>query len=305
VRPTSEATVNDGSDVAAENGALGIAQAAAARAGVDVVEVVDLPTLRQVSELLCAIWQRDPGSPQMTTDLLRALAMTGNYVAGAIREGELVGAAVGFYAEPTRATLHSHICGVSRARQASGIGYALKLHQRAWAIAREMSTITWTFDPLVRRNAYLNINKFRVRPREYLPNFYGEMSDSINHGDDSDRLLVEWDLRDTSVAHFLARGFESGDKDVEDAPLPRALFSDRSGRPIRSNCEDAQLLIGVPEDIEQLRLTDPALAREWRSALRAELGREMGAAAQVISFRKLDGYVVRRSAAAGEAEVWT
>jgi predicted GNAT superfamily acetyltransferase len=303
VRGAHEVTLDDGG-VVGESDALDVARAAAGRAGVEVVEVVDLQALKHVSELLCTIWRRDPGSPQMTTDLLRALSMTGNYVAGAIRDGELAGAAVGFYAEPTRATLHSHISGVSRAKQASGIGYALKLHQRAWAITRGISKITWTFDPLVRRNAYLNITKFRVQPREYLPNFYGEMSDIINQGDASDRLLVEWDLRDASVAAFLTRGFESNETAQEEAPLRHALFADSSGRPVRVNCEDAQLLIGVPEDIEQLRLTDPALAREWRSALRAELGREMEAAARVIGFRKLDGYVVRRSEEASEAGSW-
>lgn len=298
MRPTHEATLEQLEHLVADISPFDVARAAAEKSGVDLIEIFELPMLMQVSRLLCTIWQRDPGSPQLTTDLLRALAMTGNYVAGATCEGELVGAAVGLYAEPARATLHSHITGVSRAKQATGIGYALKLHQRAWAITRGISSITWTFDPLVRRNAYLNINKFRAQPREYLSNFYGEMHDSINQGDASDRLLVEWDLRDTAVSSFLAsRSEPSAAETSDDEPLRHALFADDSDRPVRAVCTDDRLLIGVPADIEELRLKRPALAREWRIALRAELGREIAAGARVTGFQKLSGYILDRSEA--------
>ncbi len=56
----------------------------------------------------------------------------------------------------------------------------MKLHQRAWAIARGIPVIEWTFDPLVARNAYFNIRKLGAMPVEYLPNFYGIMGDGIN-----------------------------------------------------------------------------------------------------------------------------
>ena len=74
------------------------------------------------------------------------------------------------------------------------MGFALKLHQRAWALSRDVTTITWTFDPLVCRNAYFNVAKLAATPAEYLPDFYGEMDDVINGSDDSDRLLVHWPL---------------------------------------------------------------------------------------------------------------
>ena len=89
------------------------------------------------------------------------------------------------------------------------VGYALKLHQRAWALQRGIATITWTFDPLVRRNAYFNLAKLGVRATRYLPNFYGAMQDPINAGDDTDRLLVDWDLasppKRPDRGHALAR----------------------------------------------------------------------------------------------------
>src|SRR3712207_7442617 len=62
-----------------------------------------------------------------------------------------------------------------------------KLHQRAWAIARGVHEVAWTFDPLVARNAWFNLTKLGARATEYLPNFYGPMDDGINGADESDR----------------------------------------------------------------------------------------------------------------------
>src|SRR6185312_17408828 len=97
-----------------------------------------------------------------------------------------------------------HIAGVTRAGAGRHIGYALKLHQRAWALDRGLDTVTWTFDPLVRRNAYFNTVKLAARPVEYLVNFYGEMTDEINVGQGSDRLLVEWPLLASAVVRAAA-----------------------------------------------------------------------------------------------------
>ena len=61
--------------------------------------------------------------------------------------------------------------------------------------------IAWTYDPLIRRNAYFNLAKLGARPVEYLPNFYGAMDDAINGGTETDRMLVRWELRsDLAVA---------------------------------------------------------------------------------------------------------
>ena len=67
--------------------------------------------------------------------------------------------------------------------------------------------MTWTFDPLVRRNAYFNTVKLAARPVEYLVDFYGEMTDEINAGQGSDRLLVEWPLLAPEVVSAAAGDF--------------------------------------------------------------------------------------------------
>jgi predicted GNAT superfamily acetyltransferase len=251
-------------------GAWRAATAAAEASSVQIRDVEDLQTSIAISRLFSAIWNRDPGSPQMTPELLRALAMTGNYVVGAFAGDELVGAAVAFFASSPLARLHSHITGVAVSRQAQGIGYALKLHQRAWSLERGVWTITWTFDPLVRRNAHFNLARLGARVIEYLPNFYGDMQDGVNGGDQSDRVLVEWDLTAPEVASCCG------------------------GAPVVPAGSGACFTIAVPPDIERLRLEAPDVALKWRLALRERLSTAVADGA-VVGFRKDDGYVVETS----------
>ena len=96
-----------------------------------------------------------PG-PQQPGDRHRLAAgavAPGNYVVGAFIDGVLAGGSVRVLQAPVGTTLHSHITGVSRLGRGHNLGRALKLYQRQWAIDRGLSEITWTFDPLVSRNA--------------------------------------------------------------------------------------------------------------------------------------------------------
>ncbi|WP_084957905.1 GNAT family N-acetyltransferase [Thermoactinospora rubra] len=217
--------------------------------------VRELRTVREFAEvhaLFDAIWHPGPGSAPAPVELMVALAHAGGYVAGAYEGGELVGASVGFLAEG--GALHSHITGVLR--PGGGVGYAIKMHQRAWCLERGLTTVTWTFDPLVRRNAYFNIAKLGARPREYLEDFYGPMGDAVNAGDVSDRLLVAWRL--------------AGEEPPPAGPT---------------------VLVPTPEDVEALRARDPAEARRWRLALRETLGGLMAEGGKVIGFTKEGQYV--------------
>lgn len=78
---------------------------------------------------------------------------------------------------------HSHMLAVTSPCRDSGIGTQLKAAQKTHALQRGIQLIEWTFDPLVSRNAYLNIEKLGVIVRRYYPSFYEE---------DSDRLIAEW-----------------------------------------------------------------------------------------------------------------
>lgn len=270
------------------------ADAAAEGAGVRIRELTDLNDLEAACRLFDEIWRPGPANPPVTVELMRALTKAGNYAAGAFDGSRLVGACVGFFGPPAQETLHSHIAGVSATMAGRSVGFALKLHQRAWALRRDVVDIGWTFDPLVRRNAYFNLVKLGARPAEYLPNFYGGMNDAINGATESDRLLVHWDLRSPLVAAACAGRFSPASARAE---LARggtaALCAGPDGWPVRAADADAPvLLIAVPADIEGLRGSDPDCASAWRTAVRDALCPVMAAGARVTGFDKAGWYVV-------------
>ena len=85
--------------------------------------------------------------------------------------------------------------GVRHEAVGRGIGAAMKLHQRLWCLEHGITRMSWTFDPLIARNAYFNIGaRLGALPSEYHPDFYGQMRDGVNAGHASDRVFVEWDL---------------------------------------------------------------------------------------------------------------
>ena len=141
----------------------------------------------------------------------------------------------------TGPNLHSHATGVLPEFIGKGIGELIKRHQWHWAKENGFDTITWTFDPLVRRNAHFNLVKLGARVLGYYQNFYGELDDGINAGEQSDRVLVRWDV--AGVAAPQANTF------IE--PSQTAV------------------VIETPADIEQLRKTDRVQSDGWRARQRA------------------------------------
>jgi predicted GNAT superfamily acetyltransferase len=273
---------------------------AARAAGVTVRELSSLDELTAVIGLFDEIWAPEDGNSLMHVDLLRALTKSGNYVGGAfdLGSGKLLGACVGFFGPPTHAELHSHIAGVTPAGLGRSVGFALKLHQRAWALRRRVAVIAWTFDPLICRNAYFNLAKLGARPAEYLPNFYGAMDDAINGGTETDRMLVRWGLRSG-----LAVGAAAAKRPAVSADEERgrgaavALSAGPDGRPVTAPPSAGQpgprtLLVGVPADVETMRMTDPGGAAQWRLALRNVLAPLLADGARVTGFDKSGWYVV-------------
>lgn len=142
----------------------------------------------------------------MTADVMRAVEHARGYVVGAYDGPRLLAASSGFVAVGAdgRCRLHSHISGVLPDAQRRGVGWALKLHQRAWALQRGIETITWTFDRLVRRNAWFNLGKLGAQAVEYLVDFYGPVHDGLTAGEPSDRLFTRWDLMSPAVVAAVA-----------------------------------------------------------------------------------------------------
>ena len=262
-------------DARAVREARAAATSAATSAHVEVVRLAGPQEASAARDLFTRIWGRGD-EPVVTAELLRVISFVGGYVHGARTPGAagaLVGAAVGL---PTiegrspRAGLHSHVTGVVRRRGSGGVGYALKLDQRAWALERGLHHITWTFDPLVRRNAYFNLGKLVAEAVAYLPDFYGEMTDELNAGQGSDRLLARWDLAAPHVA--AAAAGRPHELDAARARPALRLRADGGPEAIAWRADAPALLVAVPADIEALRGTDPGQALAWRHAVRDVLG---------------------------------
>jgi predicted GNAT superfamily acetyltransferase len=274
--------------------AIETAQAAARRAGVAVRMLTEPAEAHAADRLLASIWDTAGTGSPVSSHLMRALAHSGNYVAGAWAGQELAGASVAFFAlQEGSLSLHSHVTGVATQFRGSHIGLALKLHQRAWVLERDMDEIGWSFDPLIRRNGWFNLRKLRAVVVGYEPDFYGPMADGINAGDESDRCLVRWKLTAPAVVGLL-----EGDQDAAEPTAPTLVDEDTHGYPIVLSPVDVQdgsvWLCRVPADVEGWRLKQPDRARAWRLALRRTLGTAM-AAGFVAGTMTRDGcYVLTR-----------
>ena len=160
--------------------------------------------------------------------------------------------------------LHSHATGVLLEFVGMGIGEMIKRHQWHWAKENGFDTITWTFDPLVRRNANFNLVKLGARVLGYHQNFYGELDDGINAGEQSDRVLVRWDVA------------------VVDMPLGKSFVEPTPN----------SIVIETPVDIEQLRKTDRVQSDGWRARQRAAFESAQLAGLSVVGLSRDFSYVL-------------
>ncbi len=147
------------------------------------IRVLNEPAdMRRLVVLFNQVW--GTVTPIVGVELLRAIGHTGGYISGAFTQNRMVGGSLAFLGRHhDEVALHSHITGILPGVRQTGLGRQMKLHQRAWAAEQGLDWITWTFDPLVRRNAWFNIGVLGAQIDAYLVDFYGQMNDSLN-GDD-------------------------------------------------------------------------------------------------------------------------
>lgn len=229
---------------------------------VDIRILTEAGDLRRLVLLFNQVW--GTVTPLVGVELLRAIGHTGGYLAGAFLRNRMVGGSLGFLGRHHQeVALHSHITGILPGVRQTGLGRQMKLHQRAWAADQGLGWITWTFDPLVRRNAWFNVDVLGAQIDAYLVDFYGQMDDSINGGDPSDRLLVAW---------------------------PTHAAATDEGAPAR--VPPGAVTVPTPDDIVVLRRTDPAEAGSWRLRVREELGTLLTEGGRVVGFTRAGEYVV-------------
>lgn len=223
--------------------------------GMILRDLAGMADFRQAEALQNAVWgQEDTADP---ADLMMVIQSEGGLCAGAFLDGRLIGYVFGF---PTRepGVQHSHRLAVLPEARGMHLGTRLKWYQRDWCLARGISLVRWTFDPLRRINASLNIGTLGAIVRSYHADYYGEMQ-GINAGLPSDRLLAEWRLGSAQVATLAQGG------------APR-MQSGTARSP------------ELPQDIDALVSTDPSRALAERLRLRAALQQAFAQGLSIIGY---------------------
>lgn len=237
-----------------------------AHVAVEVRELTTPDECHAGADLYAEVWGLPPAETPMAGEVLIALAHSGNYVVGAYApSGALLGGAAAWFGvddEDGTRFLHSHVAGVTAASQGLGVGRALKEHQHRWCRDRGVAEIRWTFDPLVRRNAWFNLTRLGAVGVRYVEDYYGGLLDDINAGGATDRMVVHWTVQqaDERTSGSGPGAYPVLDVGRGDAPVI-----------VDPDPPDVDLAVWLPEDIVALRRTDPALAHEWRLAQRSVL----------------------------------
>jgi predicted GNAT superfamily acetyltransferase len=259
------ATTKLSSELAA--GAAATALAAADRAGVEIRLLDSVAEFDAASRLVDRVWSDDDAKAPAT--MLRALSHAGNFVAGAFGETGLVGVSIGFFGrDGAELHLHSHITGIDPLLQNKSLGFALKQFQRSWALERGVASVRWTADPLVRRNLYFNLCKLGASVVGYYADFYGPLLDGVNGSGESDRVLLDWDLASPRAV----AAAEQPPLDPEVRPGAVVLAAAADGSPLAAPSGAETLLVWIPDDIVELRQSDPEQADAWREAVRMAIG---------------------------------
>ncbi|MGB3828952.1 MAG: hypothetical protein WA962_09265 [Ornithinimicrobium sp.] len=277
------------------------ASAAMDRADIDIEVIHQAGEAQAACDLFNRVWHMPPGADVLELSTVVALAHSGNYVVLA-REPRrshagdddpaprrVIGASLGFFGPPGQ-PMHSHITGVAHGATGRGVGRALKLHQRSWALDCGVTQITWTYDPLVARNAFFNIAKIGARAVAYYPDHYGPMVDGLNAGQGSDRVLLRWDL-ETDLPTKMTGRHTSG-------VVRHAALSNAGGAPSAVDVDDVErpdiITIEVPDDIEAVRRVDPDLAIRWRLATRIAFTSRFDSGWQVTGIEAPARYILTR-----------
>ncbi len=242
-----------------------------------VIRLLEAPEdMTAVEALQRAVW---PGSETdvVPAHMLITAVHNGGLIAGAFVNDQLVGFVFGFPGieftpDGPRPKHCSHMMGIHPDQRNAGIGFALKRAQ--WQMVRHqgLDHITWTYDPLLSRNAYLNIAKLGAVCNTYRQSEYGDMRDGLNAGLPSDRFQADWWINTRRVERRLGKRARRTLKleDFSKAELHPLYAPHRADdhwlrppehfSPLQGNLTLAE----IPTDFSALKDADFSLARDWR-----------------------------------------
>ena len=272
------------------------------------LHIMETPqAMTEVEALQRQIW---PGNETdiVPGHLLLTSAHNGGLLIGAYDISTLVGFVFGFpglVETPGGMRLKhcSHMLGVLPQYRDQGLGFLLKRAQ--WQMVRRqgIERITWTYDPLLSRNAHLNIHRLGAVCSTYYQDAYGEMRDDLNAGLPSDRFQVDWWINSPRVSSRLSKRprtrldlahFLSADTPILNpsqmgaGALPHPAPESAVGS-LPEPQDTPLVLLEIPSNLQAIKAADAGLALEWRLHTRTLFENLFGRGYLVTDFVYLSG----------------
>lgn len=269
----------------------------------------DISEFKQVIDLEQEVWGYTDFADVVTVPVLIITVKRGAILIGAFDEtNRMVGfvySIVGMkHGKPMQ---WSHMAGVVPAYRGRGLGRDLKLAQRERALDAGFDLIEWTFDPLQAANAHLNFAKLGVVADEYAVNIYGDSSSALHRGTPTDRLVVQWKIREPHVLRRLQSSrvpeFQSSNVQVaesQSARIPLARASEAANAPvvnrtaqrgewpvnesIDSSIDERRVWVRIPAGFTEMQQQAPDIALEWRMHTREIFQTYFGRGYRAVDF---------------------
>lgn len=250
----------------------------------------ELSTFEEYQE--CVQIQRETWGDEfeelVPTAILKVSQKVGGIVAGAYSaKGRMLGFVYGLAGAKNGKPIHwSHMLAVRNEARGTGLGKQLKLYQREVLLARGVEEIYWTYDPLVARNANLNLNSLGADVEEYVKDMYLESSSSLHRGMSMDRFVVSWKIHGERAVQTLSGRTLFDAASFLDAPIVNTVGVPAA--PVSANelklPELSKARVEIPNNIEQLKSQSMDLAKAWRNNTRKTFLWYLEKAYQVAGF---------------------
>lgn len=238
--------------------------------------IQDSASLHEAVELQKVYWGDNMGDI-VPHHMLLSLANYGGHVFGAYVGGRMVGLLMGFIGAEVqpddttdarqRLLVMSKRMVVLPEYRNYKIGEKLKMAQRDFALRHNIPLVTWTFDPLLSRNAYLNLHKLGAIGQKYEANYFGTGADA-NPTLTGDRLAANWWVAHPHVEEHLTRTYDEGviiNRIENHAPTGFDLPNVPT------------LLLEIPADFVALERLYPQAGAAWREHVRTAFSTLLGA----------------------------
>lgn len=143
------------------------------------------------------------------------------------------------------------------------IGEHLKQAQRQYAIDHKIDLVLWTFDPVLSRNAYLNLHKLGGVIQHYEKDYFG--ADASNPVLSADRVQLNWWVTHPSLETAPAYN-------VAQIPVVNPVSFTEEGlldpHELAISTGEPALRLEIPMEFVPLERINPELGSRWRTYLR-------------------------------------